>query len=136
MHTEKCPKCGGIAHYEIDKEDVILRCICGLYKFLTTTQDEITIDNRLDKRDTRLPKHGSKLSIVLGVVAGKNPEKVTTEYIAVTTNENKNDVSSRLIVLYHRQLIEKVSEGRGFKGGSEWVLSEEGVRLLGVRITK
>lgn len=132
MHTEKCPKCGGIAHYELDKMDVILRCICGLYKYLSYSEQDITIDTRLKKSETKLPKSGSKLSKTLGVVAGMNPEMVTTEYIASATNEQKNDVSSRLVVLYHRQLVEKATNRKGFKGGSQWVLSEKGKRLLGV----
>ena len=132
MLTEKCPKCGGAAHYEIDSFDVILKCMCGLHKYLRYADEEIIIENRLPRKNAALPKTGSKLSKVLGVIASKYPDPITTGNLVMATGENSNDVGSRVIVLFNRQLIDKVSTGKGLKGGSMWVLSLQGGKLLGL----
>lgn len=132
MITEKCPKCGGRAHYEIDSFDVILKCMCGLHKYLRYTDDDITVETRLSKRDARLPKKGSKLSKVLGVIASTYPNTISTGLLVKSTGGSSNDVGSRVVVLFNRQLIDKVSKGKGLRGGSTWILSIEGRKLLGI----
>lgn len=132
MCVEPCPKCNGIARYEFTGDNITLECICGMIKYLQYTKDNKIIETRLNKKETTLPKRGSKLSKSLGVVAGQFPSSVTTNYVKEATRESINDVGSRMVVLYHRQLIDKVQCGKGYSGGSTWKLSRQGVKLLGI----
>jgi len=134
MLSEKCPKCGGVAHYELVDNNLVLCCMCGLHKFMrfTDSNTKITVETRLNKKQAELPKKNSKMARVLGVLGSRYPETMSTQELANSTGENMNDVSSRIVVLYHRQLVDKVTEGKTFKGGSTWVLSLVGAGLLGV----
>jgi len=132
MLTEVCPKCRGTAHYELSEDTVVLRCICGLHKYMQVTENDMVIETRLNKRETVLPRKDSKIAIVLGYVASKYPASVTTRSVSTGTHEDPNAVCSRLAVLYNRQLIDKVESRRCFADGSIWVLSEVGRVLLGV----
>jgi hypothetical protein len=132
MPKENCPKCGSVnAYYELEDEDtLVLKCTCGLHKYLKQVVGGVTIETRLSKYNIRIPKQGSKMSKTLNVLVSAYPRTVDTKTIVGTTNESMSDVCSRLSVLFNRQLIERVENDKNKLGCSVWVLSPSGAQLL------
>lgn len=131
-YTEKCPKCAGIANYITEDDIFLLSCMCGWRQYLEFTEGKVTVYNRVIKSDIQLPKTGTKLSRILNLLVSRHPDTISTGLIAATTQESVNDVGSRLMVLYNRQLTERVTHGKGIPGGSTWVLSTQGALLFGL----
>jgi hypothetical protein len=117
---------------EDDQDTLVLTCLCGLYQYVTRVVDGMKIEHRSQEFDITLPKQGTKRYTVLQIVAKTYPNTIDTAQVVSKTKEPIHDVVARLSVLHHKRLIDKVTESKGIKGGSKWILSDAGVELLGV----
>jgi hypothetical protein len=127
----ECPKCGQRQSWlEVTGPDVILRCICGLWKVVETQLETVAI-RHIDKK-ARLPKRDSKLYKTLAVLYAIEPAstayvtemldlggRTEVEVIVYTVS----DVASQLTVLKYRGLVEVVSNKKGVVGGSTWKMT-------------
>lgn len=133
---DECPKCHGNAWYEITDMDIIQRCICGLHRYVyaKTTDGGFRIHTQ-KKSEFRMPEQGTKLKKCLGHVASLYPKTVTTRDLCGVSGQNTSDVSSQLIVLMHKGLIERVEARPGTKGGSIWRVTRRALDALQISVS-
>ena len=81
-----------------------------------------------------MPEKGTKLSICLGFVAAQYPKTVTTRDLCGVSGQNTSDVSSQLIVLMHKGLIERIEARPGTKGGSIWRVTRRALDALSMEV--
>lgn len=135
-----CPKCGSnSAWFEINPQDIWLRCLCGVQKLHHTFLEEskIRIDHIDPEREITLPRAGSKLHACF--VALRGLQQATTGEIADFLNYGRkpkdrlsnSDVASQLTVLKYKGLTMVIEEHKGVAGGSIWTLTDAALRRLG-----
>lgn len=133
--TDRCPKCGGNAWYEISDSDIVQRCICGLRRYVwKKTASGGYITHTQKRTEFRLPDKKTKLSVCLGFVALKYPATVSTKDLCGVSGENTSDVSSQLIVLMHKGLVERVEARPGMRGGSIWRVTRRALEALSMEV--
>lgn len=126
-----CPKCAGVSWYEIHGNDLVQRCLCGLYRYAAIRDDAGNwIKRRIPKTELTLPKRESKLYETLSILATYYPAKLSTGEISQATGHTVTDTASELAVLDHKSLVEKIEERKGLPGGSIWALTNSGAKLL------
>jgi hypothetical protein len=86
------------------------------------------------KEEFKVPEKGTKLSICLGYVASVYPKTVTTRDLCGISGQNTSDVSSQLIVLMHKGLIERIEARPGTKGGSIWRITRRALDALSMEV--
>lgn len=131
-----CPKCGSeSARYEKDRQDVWLRCLCGLMKLVDTTLESAIRIEHVDSDDEiTLPRQGSKLHVCFAALMGLR--EASTGEIADHLNFAKkprerltnSDVASQLTVLKYKGLVKVLEEHKGVAGGSIWGLTDAALR--------
>lgn len=137
----ECPKClGRGARYEKspDGRDLYLKHICGYYKLVVSTREEIVIEHFDSTAEIRLPREKSKLRKCLGVVA--TMEDATSAEIATRLRQMEyedmdcsvSNVSTMLTILRYKHLVTAVENSKRKDGGSRWKLTAECKALLGV----
>ena len=133
--SDACPKCGALAWYELTDQDIIQRCMCGLHRFVYAALPGggFRIHTQT-KVEFRMPEKGTKLSRCLGYVAAQYPKTVTTRNLCGISGQNTSDVSSQLIVLMHKGLIERVEARPGTKGGSVWTVTRRALDALSMEV--
>lgn len=104
-------------------EEIILRCMCGYERTVYSRYNGVERLHPLPERDLIMPRQGTRSSLCLGVVAGRHPNWSTTGEVASRLGWPNGDTANFLMVLMHKGLLEKVSEGRGIAGGSTWKLT-------------
>jgi hypothetical protein len=130
-----CPKCGSeSAWFEYGRQDVVLRCLCGLHKVVQTQLGKIIIDHTEKPEDVNLPRQGTKLwecLIALYVLESASTADITAQ---VNLDKEKkydtNEVSSHLTVLRYKGLVVVTEFRKGLPGGSTWVLTGAATQLL------
>jgi hypothetical protein len=133
--SELCPKCGGQAHYVIQGQDIVQRCICGLHRFVWQRTENGGYRTHVQRREEfKMPEKGTKLSTCLGYVASQYPKTVTTRDLCGISGENTSDVSSQLIVLMHKGLVERIEARPGTKGGSIWRVTRRALGALNMEV--
>ncbi len=118
---ELCEKCSGkVIWYEVhDNKQVMVRCMCGWSKWiLKQCKDGSTIR----RGKVELPRSGSKLFTVLELVATNAP--VSTQQLAAATGDPTGIVGTQLSVLHAKGLVDRLKNGKGKAGGSQWGLSQ------------
>ena len=126
-----CPKCTSIqAHYLVEDDELILKCLCGFYKVLYSERYGRSVIHVVKEDVVSIPKAGTKLSKCLGALAKYHPAIVSTGDIARDLEVPGGVAASRLMVLQHKGLIEVVVCGRGKVGGSTWKLTTRAVIYL------
>ena len=133
--TETCPKCKGFAWYERvllehTGMEVVLRCICGYERTVYSRYNGVERLHPLPERDLVMPRQGTRSSQCLGVVAGRHPTLSTTGEVAGRLGWKNGDTANFLMVLMHKGLLEKTTEGRGVAGGSTWKLTRRALIKL------
>jgi len=88
------------------------------------------VERKTPVDQVKLPRSGSKLQRTLREVAREAPDAISTQAVAQAVVDESADVSSRLMVLANKGLIDRVHAGQGSRGGSTWRLSKLGQRLL------
>lgn len=132
---DECPKCHGNAWYEVTDMDIVQRCMCGLYRYVwAKLPDGGYRIHTQPKREFKMPEKGTKLKKCLGHVASMYPETVTTRDLCGVSGQNTSDVSSQLIVLMHKGLIERVEARPGTKGGSIWKVTRRALEALSMEV--
>lgn len=128
---DSCPKCGGFAWYEVTNIDIIQRCLCGLYRYVwARTSDGGFRQHTQKKAEFKMPDPGTKLARCLGFVASIYPGTATTKQLCWESKQSVSDVSSQLIVLMHKGLVERVVARPGASGGSVWRVTRRAVEAL------
>jgi predicted Rossmann fold nucleotide-binding protein DprA/Smf involved in DNA uptake len=130
---QRCPKCGGVSWYERFENDIVQKCLCGLHRFVYEEKDGILIKRKLKVNKVALPHKDSKLFATLAVLAAYYPQQMNTRDISNVTGHTVTETASELLVLDHKGLVERLEERRGIPGGSIWILSHSGCKLLKVR---
>ena len=135
MRTD-CPKCESEnAWYEVDRNDIWLRCRCGYAKVVFSKQDKgITIIRRESESVLKLPKKSGKLwhtIMVLSVLAPANSAEITERLRDLGKDMTVSDVSSYLTMLRTKGLVRTLENRRGALGGSTWELTETCQTLVG-----
>lgn len=130
--TVNCPKCNGIAHYECVMEvDLVLICLCGYYKVIYTEVGHITVStvSKADMKD--LPRPNSNIGMCMTVMLNNYPTLLTSEqvYIVLKKNMCRSSVSTNLMILQGRGLIDKIKSNKGKAGGSIWKISSYGEKM-------
>lgn len=133
--SESCPKCGQSSWYEVSDQDIIQRCVCGLHRFVWQRTENGGFRTHVQRREEfKMPEKGTKLSTCLGYVAAQYPKTVTTRDLCGVSGENTSDVSSQLIVLMHKGLIERIEARPGTKGGSIWRVTRRALDALNMEV--
>jgi len=130
-----CPKCASPnAWYQKDRRDVILRCLCGHLKVVSTTLGNICIEHIDVESEVKLPRRTTKLYQCLSALCGL--EEGTTQEIAEMVNfgagveQSLSDVASQLTVLRYKGLVRATTNRKGVPGGSTWVLTDAALKLI------
>ena len=118
------------ASYECVDNELVLTCLCGHYEVVYSEREESTVTRTLRRELIHLPRPGSKLSKCLGAAASLYPETFNTSDVARVTKDKNADAATKLMVLQHKGLVEKMHSRRGVLGGSEWKLSNSAIKLL------
>jgi hypothetical protein len=133
MPTDKCPRCGSLAHYVLESDEVALQCRhCGhLSWFKRETNEGMVIERKLPKDDTpaRLPVQGTRLHRCLIFLADCGT--ATTGQVAEALCLDARGVANSFAVLSARNLVKTLEYNRGKKGGSTWGLTSQALALLG-----
>lgn len=133
--SDRCPKCGARAWYELTDMDIVQRCMCGLHRYVwMKLPDGGFRTHTQTKIEFRMPEKGTKLARCLGFVASQYPKTVTTRNLCGISGQNTSDVSSQLIVLMHKGLIERVEARPGTKGGSVWTVTRRALDALSMEV--
>lgn len=139
----KCTKCGNDNGWLELQDEIMLvhRCLCGLNKVLYTESKGIrTLSISIEPPPHQLLKKGTMVEQCMRVMLQSWPDALTTEKVFrvitvdVGLSATRSDISTRLMLLQHKGLIEKVLCGKGKVGGSTWEITEYGetVYNLGV----
>lgn len=131
-----CPKCGGRAWYELSAvSDIVQRCMCGMMRHVWVLTPNGGFRTHVQRKEEfKMPEHGTKLSKCLGFVAAQYPKTVTTRDLCGISGQNTSDVSSQLIVLMHKGLVERVEARPGTKGGSIWLVTRRALEALNMEV--
>lgn len=133
VDEDRCPKCHANAWYEVTDHDIVQRCTCGLLRYVWMRLPDGGYRTHTQRREEyRLPDKGTKLSVCLGHVAACYPESVTTKDLCGISGQSTSDVSSQLIVLMHKGLVDRVEARPGTRGGSIWRITRRALEALGV----
>lgn len=128
---QECPKCSGFAWYEVQSKELVLRCLCGYYQVVyTELQHGATITRVQKAEEVSLPRKGTRMASCLGVVARANGSAISTKEVSLQTGYTSSDAATYLMVLQHRGLVLKVTNGKGKTGGSSWQLTHRAVRMM------
>ena len=132
MSFETCPHCrANQAWYEQESQQTLtLKCICGYLRVVYEETANGIIMHTVPRTKVVLPEKGSNLSIYLGVIASRYPEDILTGTVAGQVKEKSSLTASKMMVLQHKGLIEKVESAKGKVGGSTWKLTNIAVTLL------
>ncbi len=135
MKTD-CPKCGSPhAWYEKTYCDLSIVCMCGYRKVVYSTLNDMEIIHNLPAADAKLPKVGTHLHNTLTClwsIEPANSREVTDTLIMHGYKYTVSDVSSYLMILRSRSLVEVIDYKRGIAGGSTWELTDIATELLGI----
>lgn len=130
-----CPKCGSeSAWYEVERNDILLRCRCGMLRVVHTTLEEMSVSHIDSKATAKLPKRGTRLYQTLASLFAIEPAK--TDKVTLVMNGHQEeplevkDVASQLTVLKYRGLVEVLENHKGKAGGSVWRLTDTARKLL------
>lgn len=135
QERDPCPKCGSAAWYEMTAEDIIQRCLCGLHRYVWTRLPGGGYRTHIQRKEEfKVPEKGTKLSKCLGFVAAQYPKTVTTRDLCGISGQNTSDVSSQLIVLMHKGLVERIESRPGTKGGSIWKVTRRALDALSMEV--
>lgn len=130
-----CPKCGSTnASYEKTHCDLVLKCVCGFRKVVFTTLAEIEVMHNDPVSEVKLPKVGTHLHntlVCLWSIEPANSREVTDTLILHGHDYSVSDVSSYLMMLRGRSLVQVIDYRRGVAGGSTWELTDIASELLG-----
>ena len=125
-----CPKCESkLAWYQIDAQDVTLRCMCGYNKVVQTKLEQITIIHSDKEEDIRLPQKNTKIHncmIALRCIEPATSLQVTNFINETHPSDKKqtvDEVSSQLTVLRYKGIVTPITLKKGVVGGSTWVLT-------------
>lgn len=131
-----CPKClSSNAFYEKTQTDLTLVCYCGYRKVVFTTLSTMEIVHNEKQSNVKLPKPGTYLFETLTCLAQIEPanSREVTDTLTLHGHEfTVSDVSSYLMILRSRGLVEVLSYRRGVADGSTWGLSSVAGDLLGL----
>lgn len=131
----ECPKCGSnSARYEVTKQDVYLRCLCGLCKLVATTVQTMTIEHVDAGDEVSLPRRDTKLwkcLVVLHSLRQATTQEITESLNALGNDFTASDVASQLTVLRYKGLVMNLNKLRGKAGGSTWEVASAAKTLLG-----
>jgi hypothetical protein len=131
-----CPKCGSPnARYQKSDYDLTLVCTCGFRKVVFTTLDTLEIMHNSSPADAKLPRVGTHLHntlVCLSSIEPANSREVTDTLTFQGFEYTVSDVSSYLMMLRTRGLVEVLEYKRGVPGGSTWELTAVANELLGV----
>ena len=130
-----CPKCKARAWYEFTNDDIMQRCMCGFFRHVWQRTPNGGFRTHVQtKTEFRMPESGTKLSKCLGFVAAQYPKTVTTRDLCGISGQNTSDVSSQMIVLMHKGLVERVEARPGTKGGSIWLVTRRALEALSMEV--
>ena len=101
---------------------------------VSETTGEISGKTVPESIEFKMPESGTKLSKCLGFVASQYPKTVTTRDLCGISGQNTSDVSSQLIVLMHKGLVERVEARPGTKGGSIWLVTKRALEALSMEV--
>lgn len=119
-----CPKCRGVTWLDHVNEDIVQRCLCGLFKYVQRKIDGTMIYTAVVKQsDVVLPQRGTKIYRCFSAIGRKYPKVTMTADVARYTGLNNKETAALLVALQARGLIQRASERRGIVGGSEWRLT-------------
>ncbi len=124
----KCGRCGHRMWLEIHHQTDWGKCVCGNLIPLDTEQEGIRIHHQEAGENVRLPRTGTLLAICLGALAGAT--MADTERLATLLEQDTSSTASQLGVLRKKGLVKAVTDRRGSRGGSMWVLTAEAIRAL------
>lgn len=133
MAELRCGKCGSTRSWvEQDSGGWLQRCVCGLCRpVVRKAEGSITVLHSVVRpSEVVLPAAGTKTRRCLIAVHRAWPGKIQTAQVAERSGLQNKETSSLLITLMARGLVERVSERRGFVGGSEWRLTVTALELL------
>ncbi len=117
-----CPKCRGKTWLEQYDDDIVLRCLCGLYQYIQRRINGVTVYTAAVKQsDVVLPRRSTKIYMCFASIGRKFPRPTMTADVARDTKLNSKETAALLIALQARGLIKRHSERRGIVGGSEWL---------------
>lgn len=131
----ECPKCKRMGWLEAtDESELVHRCLCGLHKVLYTEYKKMILCTVEVVEPKSIPRQGSLIERCMRVIIGRWPNAVTSEevYRSISlkgVEVSRSDVSTRLMILQHKGLIEKIVNGKGKVGGSVWEVTEHGANL-------
>jgi hypothetical protein len=127
----RCPKCFGLARYDMEHRTVELRCRCGYRQVVYAVKANGMIEQHtLPTKSVRLPKEGTKLAECLARVSLHGKLGVSTGAIAFEMNQSTTETSAQLVVLMHKGLVDKIDSKRGQFGGSDWRVTHRALRLM------
>lgn len=119
-----CPKCRGRTWLESYDDDIVLRCLCGLYQYVQRKIDGVMIyTSAVKQSDIMLPQRGTKIYRCFASIGHKFPRVIMTADVARATGLNNKETAALLTALQARGLIQRASERRGIVGGSEWKIT-------------
>lgn len=131
----ECPKCGSSGAWTTKtKTDVVMRCLCGLYRVLSTTIETVEIRHQDPSEKVNLPRRGSNLwdtLAVLAVIGPASTREVTERLEYLGRDFSPSDVSTYLAVLRSKGLVLQLNARRGQLGGSTWDVTDTADRLIG-----
>lgn len=133
-----CPKCSSPnAWYEKSLYDLTLVCACGYRKVVfTTLESGAEIQHNEPAEAIKLPRPGSKLSSTLDCLLSIEPansREVRDTLFFRDIVYTVSDVSSYLMMLRSKGLVDVVTSRRGVQDGSTWKVSDAAKKLLGVK---
>jgi|Cruoilmetagenom7_1024161.scaffolds.fasta_scaffold01557_19 hypothetical protein len=135
QEEDTCPKCSGRAWYEFADSNIVQRCLCGMIRYVWQRTPNGGLRTHVQRKEEfKMPEAGTKLSKCLGFVAVQYPNTVTTRDLCGISGQNTSDVSSQLIVLMHKGLVERVEARPGTKGGSIWLVTRRALEALSMEV--
>ena len=132
-----CPKCESPnARYQKTDTDLSLVCYCGYNKVVFTTLLTLEVIHNDKVQDIKLPKQGTYLFATLSCLWQIEPanSREVTDTLTLHGHEfTVSDVSSYLMILRSRGLVNVVDYKRGVADGSTWECSDTTLELLGIK---
>lgn len=122
-----CPKCSGNMWVAVMGESTWFKCICGKLVPIEIVSGGIRRVYHTPVSEATLPRRGSKLSLCLGLMAGRG--SMETSVLAKMLDQSTSETASQLSVLQSKGLVDKESSRKGIVGGSSWSLTIEAKQL-------
>ncbi|KVR21705.1 hypothetical protein WK13_34775 [Burkholderia ubonensis] len=117
----------------MDGPDLVLRCLCGLHRVVSTTLDSELGEPPAPKAGMQLPANGTRLYKALAAIAalgeptsGQVAEWLRAQGESYTTSE----ASTCLTVLSQRNYVYRVHTRKNEVGGSTWALTDACADLM------